>query len=51
MQARFALRLLDVLLHAIEPQQMKVDIQVERAAEAPDQRHRAALRCAPLDAS
>ena len=29
---------------------MKVDIQVERAAEALDQRHRAALRCAPLNA-
>jgi len=29
---------------------MKVDIQVERAAEALDQRHRAALRCAPPDA-
>ena len=44
-QARFALRLLDVLLiHAVEPQHVKVDIEVERAAEALDQRHRAALR-------
>jgi len=50
MQARFALWLLDVLVHAVEPQHVKVDIQVERAAEALDQRHRAALRRGAVDA-
>jgi len=37
MQARFALGLLDVLIHVIEPQHVEVDVQVERAAEALDQ--------------
>ncbi len=50
MQARFALWLLDVLIHAIEPQHVKVDVHVERAAEALDQRHRAALRAGAFDA-
>jgi hypothetical protein len=50
MQARLALWLFDVLRHAIEPQHMKVDIKVERAAKALDQRHRAALRAGALDA-
>ena len=38
------------LAHAVEPQHVKVDIEVERAAKALDQRHRAALRCGPFDA-
>jgi len=38
------------LVHAVEPQHVKVDIQVERAAEALDQRHRAALRDGAVNA-
>jgi len=49
-QARFALWLLDVLTHAIEPQQVDVDIQAERAAEALDQRHCTALRVGAVNA-
>ena len=50
-QARLALGLLDVLLiHAIKPQHMKVDIQVERAAEALDQRHCPARRVGAVNA-
>ena len=51
MQAWFALRLLHFLLvHAVKPQHVEVHVKVKRAAEALDQRHRAALRAVALNA-
>lgn len=50
-QARLVLRLLDILLlHAVEPQQVKVDIQVEPAAEALHQRYSPAPRAGAVNA-
>ena len=49
-QARLALRMLDVLLvHTVEPQHVEMHIEVECAAEALDQGHRAALRAGAPD--
>lgn len=50
-QARLAPRRLDVrVVHAVEPQHVEVNIQVQRAAEALDQGHRTALRRIPRHA-
>ncbi len=50
-QARLAPRGLDVrVVHAVEPQHVEVNIQVQRAAEALDQGHHAALRAGAVDA-
>ncbi len=50
-QARLAPRGLDVrVVHAVEPQHVEVNIQVQRAAEALDQGHHAALRRIPRHA-
>ncbi|CRN69255.1 hypothetical protein PAERUG_P42_1_London_26_VIM_2_10_12_00013 [Pseudomonas aeruginosa] len=50
-QARLAPRGLDVrVVHAVEPQHVEVNIQVQRAAEALDQGHRTALRAGVVDA-
>ena len=50
MQARFVRPGGHRLVHAVEHQHVKVDVEVKRAAEALDQRHRAALRASALDA-
>ncbi len=50
-QARLALRTLGgVLVHAVEPQHVEVDVEIQRAAEALDQGHHAALRRIPRHA-
>jgi len=50
-QARLAPRGLDVrVVHAVEPQHVEVNIQVQRAAEALDQGHRTALGAGAVDA-
>ena len=50
-QAQFAPRQLGGFhVHAVEPQHVEVDVQVQRAAETLDQRHRAALGAGAVDA-
>ena len=50
-QARLAPRGLDVrVVHAVEPQHVEVDVEIQRAAEALDQGHHAALRRIPRHA-
>ncbi len=50
-QARLALRTLGgVLVHAVEPQHVEVDVEIQRAAEALDQGHRTALGAGAVDA-
>lgn len=50
-QPRFALRLRVVRrVHPVQPQHVEMHVEIERAAEALDQRDRTAARVGPLDA-